>query len=101
MRIQVPGGAPLVLAATGADGEILRFGEGAPFTGEMILREQMQFYPGERPNQSLQRRFFAGLCGGCHGSITNRELEVAVDLDVLTSASRTESYQSVPVDLRR
>lgn len=101
MGIRIPGGTPIVLAATDAGGDILTFGEGAPFTGDVIQREQMQFYPGERANQSLQRRFFAGLCGGCHGSITNRELEIAVDVDVLTGASRTESYGAEPFDLRR
>jgi hypothetical protein len=56
----------------------------------------MQFYPGERSNQSLGRPLFNGLCAGCHGSITNRELDVFVNPDILTSASRSLSYDSDP-----
>ncbi|MCB9593565.1 MAG: PD40 domain-containing protein [Sandaracinaceae bacterium] len=88
------GGVPIVLGLTGWDGSPLPFGEGAPFTGDMIQREQMQFYPGERAHQSFRRQLFNGLCAGCHGSITNRELDVVVDIDVLTSASQAQSNGS-------
>ena len=94
-KFRVPGGMPLVLQVVGDEGPLTFEDVPAGITrdetlsGELIQREQMQFYPGERSNQSLQRRFFNGLCGGCHGSVTGRELDVAVDVDVLTSASRT------------
>ncbi len=100
-RFAFPGGAPILLEATDADRNVLDFLEGAPFTGPMRQREQMQFYPGERSNQGFQRRFFNGMCGGCHGSITGRELDIAVDVDVLTSASRTAAYDDSPTDLSR
>jgi hypothetical protein len=90
-RVRLPAGVPLTLRPTDADGRPLSFGDDAPFVGEMLQREAVQFYPGERVKQALPRRFFNGLCGGCHGSITNRELDVAVNVDVLTSASRTSS----------
>jgi hypothetical protein len=61
----------------------------------------MQFYPGERANQSFPRQLFNGMCGGCHGSITGYELDVAVDIDALTSASRTGARAEPAVDLRR
>jgi hypothetical protein len=96
-KIRLPGGLPFLLRMTNAGGSPLTFLEGAPFEGEMIQREQMQFYPGERANQSLPRRFFNGLCGGCHGSLSGRELDVAVDVDVLTGASRTMAYDDAPV----
>ena len=98
-HIAYPGGLPIVLGVTSWDGAPLSFAEGAPFTGEMVQREQMQFYPGERIRQSFRRELFNGMCGGCHGSISNRELDVAVDVDVLTSASRP--VQSVRQDPTR
>lgn len=96
---QYRGGTPIRLRATDSSGAPLQFAAGAPFTGEIIQREEMQFYPGERANQMLPRRFFNGLCGGCHGSISGRELDVAVNVDVLTSASRTEARDATPVSL--
>jgi hypothetical protein len=65
----------------------------------MLQREEMQFYPGERAKQSMPRRLFNGVCGGCHGSISGRELDLVVDVDVLTSASKTLADDE-PRDLR-
>ncbi|MCB9637035.1 MAG: hypothetical protein H6721_33420, partial [Sandaracinus sp.] len=56
--------------------------------------------PGEALNQSMPRRLFNGLCGTCHGSISGRELDSAVRIDVLTGASRTLAYDDEPIDLR-
>jgi hypothetical protein len=55
----------------------------------MRQREEMQYYPGEHLKQSMPRRLFNGVCAGCHGSISGRELDVVVDVDVLTGASQT------------
>jgi hypothetical protein len=101
VKIRVPGGVPILLALTDAAEDPLSFGAGRPFTGEMVQREEMQFYPGERSNQSFQARFFNGLCAGCHGSLTGRELDIAVSIDILSSASRTLSSELDPVDLTR
>ena len=101
VSIVIPGGIPLVLQPTTRDGDELSFPEGAPFTGTVIQREQMQFYPGENANQSFKRRFFNGLCGTCHGSISARELDAAVDVDILTSASQFMARDSIPVRLTR
>ncbi|MEZ4256114.1 MAG: hypothetical protein R3A78_10475 [Polyangiales bacterium] len=101
LRMRIPGGTPIVLALNGKGGKRLVFADGGRFTGEMIQREQMQFYPGEHANQSLPRHLFNGLCGGCHGSITNRELDIAVNIDILTSASKTASKDATAVDLTR
>lgn len=89
LRVQIPGGVPIVLELGDSSGKALSFGENAPFTGAMRQREEMQFYPGERTKQSMPRRLFNGVCAGCHGSVSGRELDIAVDVDVLTSASRT------------
>lgn len=99
IRVRLPGGVPIEIAATGATGELLSFGAGAPFTGPIRQREELQFYPGERGKQSMPRRLFNGVCGGCHGSITGRELDVVVNVDVLGSASVTLADDD-PVDMR-
>ena len=92
LRAQVPvdPGPHVIEAVQGALSarQAVTFAEGAPFTGEMVQREHMQFYPGERANQSMPRLFFNPLCGGCHGSVSGRELDTAADIDVLTEASR-------------
>jgi hypothetical protein len=98
-RLRVPGGRPLVLRLTNGSGAPLSFASGAPFTGEMIQREEMQFYPGETSNVAFRRDLFNGLCAGCHGSISGQELDVAVNVDVLTSASTTEAVLGPPVVL--
>lgn len=93
------GGLPIVLEPTDATGGSLSFPDGAPFTGDMVQREQMQFYPGERSHQSFRRVLFNGLCAGCHGSISGRELDVAVNPDVLSSASIAISNDQAPVNV--
>ena len=90
IRFSLPGGAPILYRLNGSDGQPLAFSDDDPlFSGELVQREQMQFYPGERINQSFPRRLFNGLCGTCHGSVVGRELDVAVDVDILTAASQT------------
>ncbi len=99
-RIRIPGGLPMLLRPT-SGGAPLMFPDGGPLTGEIIQREQMQFYPGERSNQSFRRPFFNGLCGGCHGSISGRELDVAVNIDILTSASQSLARDDQPTNITR
>ena len=89
MRVRVPGGVPISAALIGSSGNVLSFRDGGPFSGPMRQREATQFYPGERAKQSLSRELFNGVCAGCHGSISGRELDVGIDVDVLTSASTT------------
>jgi hypothetical protein len=98
-HVRLPGGTPIRYRLTGADGAALEFLEGAAFTGTMIQREEEQYYPGERIQRSVPRRFFNALCGSCHGSITGRELDIAVNLDVVSSASINEARDSAPTDL--
>lgn len=100
-QIQVRGGMSVQLRATDHAGHPLMFPSGGLFTGEILQREAVQFYPGEHNRQSIPRAFFNGLCGGCHGSISGRELDVAVDVDVLTRASPSIlSLDETPVDAR-
>jgi hypothetical protein len=98
-RVRVPGGTPLIIALTGEDGDVLPFTGDAPFAGPMRQREAVQFYPGERAKQGMPRDLFDGICGGCHGSVSGRELDVGVDVDVLTAASATFASDEL-IDLR-
>jgi hypothetical protein len=100
-KFSVAGGHPILLRLTDDKRKPLTFSRDAPFTGEMMQREQMQFYPGERTTQGFKRELFDGMCGGCHGSVTGAELDVAVDIDVLTSASQTDAQNKSPVSLVR
>ncbi len=100
-HIQVRGGASVQLRVTDRDGHPLTFPTGGLFTGEILQREAVQFYPGEHGRQSIPRGFFNGLCGGCHGSISGRELDIAVEVDVLTRASPSiQARDEMPVDVR-
>jgi hypothetical protein len=47
----------------------------------------------------MPRKLFNGVCAGCHGSVSGRELDIAVDVDVLTSASLTLA-DDAPIVLR-
>jgi hypothetical protein len=88
--MRVPGGVPIVLQAS------------AKLSGAAVAahaqREEVQFYPGEDLRQGFPRRLFNGLCGGCHGSISGAELDVAVQPDILTTASQVAAKGS-PTDL--
>lgn len=100
-QVQVRGGMSVQLRLTDHGGHALAFPAGGRFTGEMLQREATQFYPGEHIRQSMPRGSFNGLCGGCHGSISGRELDIAVDIDVLTRASPgILSLDEMPVDGR-
>lgn len=71
----VPAGVPVILE--------LRDGNKAIRT----MTEEHQFGPGEMTSLGVSREFFDGVCGGCHGSVSGRELEVVVNEDALTGAS--------------
>ncbi|HET8938442.1 MAG TPA: hypothetical protein VFN67_33590 [Polyangiales bacterium] len=99
IRVRLPGGVPVELGVLGKGAEPLKFDPGAPFQGPLRQREELQFYPGERAKQSMPRRLFNGVCAGCHGSITGRELDIVVNVDVLGGASITLAHDE-PVDMR-
>lgn len=92
-RARVPGGMPLTYRT------FLQLAEDAGPTPH-VVREQFQFYPGERTRQSFPRPLFNGLCGGCHGSLSGREMDFAVNPDVLTQASNVAAASEPAADLR-
>jgi hypothetical protein len=82
-HVVLPGGVPIVLRGKfelGGAAAVMRF-----------QRESMQFYPGEYAHQSFPARFFDGFCGGCHGSVSGAEVDLSLQPDILTQASRVEA----------
>jgi hypothetical protein len=83
-HVVLPGGLPIVLkmpsTQTARDHNLPAF-----------QREEMMFAPGEYVHQSMPRDFFDGLCAGCHGSVSGRQLDFAVRPDVLTQASDVQA----------
>jgi hypothetical protein len=82
-RVRLPGGVPVILR-----GNFELAGAGA---GPRFQRESMQFYPGEYAHQAFPARFFDGFCGGCHGSVSGLEVDLSLQPDILTQASRVEA----------
>jgi hypothetical protein len=79
-HVALPGGVPIVMhlpdTALSKQGSIPRW-----------QREEIEFSPGETLNQSLPRTFFSNVCGQCHSSISGKQVDVAVQPDILTQAS--------------
>lgn len=89
----IRGGVPIQL-------DVLAQLSGDPEPVLHLQREEMQFYPGEIVRQGFRRELFDGLCGGCHGSLSGKENEVAVNPDILTQASDVLARRKAPTDLR-
>lgn len=90
--MRIKGGVPITLQVT------------AQLAGDNAAtahfqREEMQFYPGEVARQGFRRELFDGLCGGCHGSVSGMENEVAVNPDILTQASDVIARDEGATDL--
>ena len=67
--------------------------------GGMLVRmgEEHQLGPSERTSMGVRHDLFDAVCAGCHGSITGRELDVAVTPDVLTGASQSASTSAANI----
>jgi hypothetical protein len=91
-RVRLPGGMPFNLAV-----QVQLDGDASPTLHHQ--REAMQFYPGEAARQSFRRELFNGVCGGCHGSVSGFENDVATNPDILTRASEVVARDLEPVDL--
>jgi hypothetical protein len=88
----IPGGLPIVL-----QGRVALADDATPTVHSQ--REEMQFYPGEDARQGFRQEQFDGLCGGCHGSVSGRETDIAIKPDILTSASQVTARDANPEDL--
>lgn len=63
------------------------------------LREEFQFGPKEVIGIGVPATSFNTMCAGCHGSISGRELDVAVEPDALSGASSTVARKLAPVSM--
>jgi hypothetical protein len=89
---EVPAGVPLILEFDDGNGNPL-------FT----MTEEHQVQPTEYITPGPPRALFNNICGGCHGSISGSELDVAVNADALTGATVSLSApfnNAVPQQLR-
>lgn len=89
LKVALPVGKPLILELTD--------GEGKPM---LTMREEHQLGPGERITPGVPRKLFNNVCGGCHGSVSGLEPDVAVSADVLTGASVSLSRDRGPKALQ-
>ncbi len=83
VRVNVPAGAGVVFE--------LQTSGGAPIVN---LGEEHQVSPGEIIGMGVSENLFDAVCGGCHGSVSGSELDVAVTPDALTGASESMSASS-------
>lgn len=84
-RIRAPAGVPLYL------------GIGTGGAASFMMTEEHQFGPGETVSLGVSEKLFNHTCGGCHGSVSGKEIDVGVaSPDVLTGASLSESATANP-----
>lgn len=84
VKFALPGGLPIVLQLPDTK---LSQERGLPRT----QRETFVFAPGEYVHQSFKANLFGSLCGQCHGSISGRAVDAALQPDFITQASDTIS----------
>ncbi len=85
VKAMLPSGTGLVFE--------LQDGDGNPV---VTMGEEHQFGPGERMSMGVPRTLFDAVCGGCHGAVTAREVDVTVTPDALTGASQSISREQAP-----
>ncbi len=83
-KFAIPGGLPIVLELPETK---LQQERGLP----RFQRESMVFAPGEYVHQSFKQQFFGALCGSCHGSVSGRAVDAALQPDFITQASATKA----------
>jgi hypothetical protein len=87
-KVRVPAGQGLIIELQDGDGNAV-----------LTMGEEHQFGPGEIISMGIARPLFDAVCGGCHGSISGRELDVTVTPDALTGASESLSRDVEPSTL--
>jgi hypothetical protein len=97
-RIRVPSGTGVVLSLQDAVGNTI-----------VRMSEEHQLGPGEAISLGIREtitnaagddvRLFDAVCGGCHGSVSGRELDVLVTPDALTGASQSLSQNADPTTI--
>lgn len=83
VKVSLPAGRGVVFE--------LQDGSGNPV---VTMGEEHQLGPGERISMGVKADLFNAVCGGCHGSISGIELDVAPTPDALTGASQSLSQNA-------
>jgi hypothetical protein len=86
-KVEVPAGTGIVMELVTSSGA--RVG--------LAMGEEHQLGPGENVSLGIREDLYDEACGGCHGSASGSELDIAVTPDVLTGASTSESQNADPV----
>jgi hypothetical protein len=76
VQVRLPSLTPLIIE--------LQDDQGKPL---FTMSEEDQLAPGEYISRGVPQSFFNSVCGGCHGSVSGIELDVAITPDALTGAS--------------
>jgi hypothetical protein len=74
----------------------LEDGSGNPI---VTMGEEHQLGPGEKISMGVSEKLFNAVCGGCHGSVSGKELDIAVSADALTGASASLSAGATPAPI--
>jgi hypothetical protein len=90
LKAVIPAGTPIILDFLDGSGNSV-------FT----MTEEHQVTSGEYITPGPPRKLFNNICGGCHGSISGSELDVAVSADALTGASVSMSRNLFPKMLQK
>ncbi|HEY1555230.1 MAG TPA: hypothetical protein VGF94_10400 [Kofleriaceae bacterium] len=88
VRVQLPAETGIVLELEKSDG-----------TPVVTMREEHQLGPGENIAMGVQQPLFDAVCGGCHGSVSSDERDIAVTADALTGASVSVSQNASPTSI--
>lgn len=88
VKVRLPAGAGVILE--------LQDDSGNPVA---TMGEEHQLGPSEAISMGVSEKLYDAVCGGCHGSITGRELDVVVSPDALTGASASESLGESPTNI--
>ncbi len=85
VKIEAPSGVGIIMELQDASGDPV-----------ISMFEEHQLGPGENISFGIVERLFDAVCGGCHGTVSGRELDVFVTPDALTGASESASRDSAP-----
>jgi len=97
VKVRVPAATPVFLSLANGGSTVVD------------MTEEHQFGPGEVISLGIRQSFtnaagtevqlFDAVCGGCHGSVSGRELDVIVSPDALTGASASASQNATPTNI--
>jgi len=88
-RVELPSGRGVLMKLVNSAGGVV-----------VSMGEEHQFGPGEEISLGIQAPLFDAVCGGCHGSVSSSELDVATKPDVLTGASASMAQTMTPLQLQ-